>query len=152
LPGQPDAALAGVCRLCPASRPPYPDVATDPTGPGPTLDGDPHSLQSGCPGQTVQGSYPPPPPEFLPRQSAATPCDGFALSRPTPRRQHVVIGAVSLASPDYTPSQRLQDASQRCRDIPEGDGMSISGWLSLLAPQRPWVWRGERLTSPLPYA
>jgi hypothetical protein len=114
-----------------------PDTPTDCAGPGPTLDRAPHPLHSGAPDETVQGPSSPPPPECLPRQSAAAPCDGLALSRPTPRGQHVVIGSASPASTGSDPSQRRQDSPQRGRDIPEGQSCVHCSLASLLTPQRP---------------
>src|SRR5919197_6603350 len=104
LPGERPAAPPVMCRLGLASCPPHLDAPTDPTRAGPTLDGHAHPLHSGSAGQTVQGPDPPPPPEFLPRQSAAAPCDGLAVSRPTPRHQLVVRWPASPTSTGHCPS------------------------------------------------
>ena len=58
---------------------------------GPTLDGDPHPLQGGDPDQTVQGSHPPPPPEFLPCQGALTPCHRSVVGGACPPHEHVLM-------------------------------------------------------------
>src|SRR5262249_56347125 len=103
---------------CLASCPPHLYAPTDRARSGPTLDGHSHPLQSGRSGQTVQGPDPPPPSEFLPRQSAAAPCHGLAVSRPTPRRQLVVRLPTSPTSTGHCPSHATHDAPQRCQATP----------------------------------
>jgi Transposase DDE domain group 1 len=118
---------------------------------GPTLDGHAHPLQSGSAGQTVQRPYPPPPPEFLPRQSAAAPCDGLAGAGPPPRRQLVVRGP---ASPTLTAVGQPTVLMTRHRDVKaplQGYRAPIVRCTLFLPPQDDEPGRVSLCPSLLPY-
>ena len=99
------------------------------TGHRPTLHPDPHALQSGDSGQTVQGPHSPPPADVLPGQSALAPCHHPALCRPRPRVEHVLMRHPSPAergcsqahgSAHSTPRRHHRGWAIGCRNAPAG--------------------------------
>ena len=66
--------------------------------PRPTLHRDPHALQSGHAGQTIQGPDSLAPADLVPRQSAVTSGDDIAHSHPCPRLEHLLRASISPAA------------------------------------------------------
>src|SRR5213593_4114816 len=95
--GQQYAAPPGLCSVCPPSCLAYAYITAHRAGPSPTLDGDSDTLQSGDADQTVQGSDPPPPPQFLSCQGALTPCHRSLVGGACPPHEHVLRRLHSLA-------------------------------------------------------
>src|SRR4029434_2027456 len=93
-----------VRRLCgggPAPCCAHPPLATHWTRPGPALAPHAYSLHNCCTGQPVQGSYPPPSPEFLPCQSPLPPGHHLTVRGPGTGGQHVVSGETDESRHDH---------------------------------------------------
>ena len=97
------------------------------TGPGPTLDGDAHPLQSGGTGHAVQGAEPPPPPQFLPWHGALLSYHRPVVCGPCPHSAH---GLMRLHALPRSP------AAGRCPCALDAS-TSVDGRREM-RPKRPW--------------